>query len=136
VDTDRTTASASYNHAFAPETLSQTTFAWGRNRNEPGETLDALLLESTVVVQERHVFFGRLEWDEKDELFEEEDPLAGQIFEIGKASLGYRYDWGLGADWSIGLGGLVSAYDFPTELEPAYGSSPTSYMIFSRIRVH
>jgi hypothetical protein len=135
VDTDRTTASASYNHRFSPHTLSQTTLAWGRNRNEPGETLDAVLLEATLVAQERHVLFGRLEWTEKDELFEEEEPLAEQVFEVGKASLGYRYDWPLGAQWSIGLGGLASIYDFPAKLEPAYGSSPASYMIFSRIRV-
>ena len=135
VDTDRTTVSASYNLRLAPETLAQTTFGWGRNRNRPGETLDAWLLESTVVAGERHVLFGRLEWDEKDELFEEEEPLAGEIFEVGKASLGYRYDWPLGPDWAIGLGGLVSLYDLPGRLEPAYGSNPTSYMIFSRIRV-
>ncbi len=135
VDTDRTTASASYNHRFSPETISQTTLAWGRNRNDPGETLDALLLEATVVARDRHVLFGRLEWDEKDELFEDEEAHHGQIFEVGKLSLGYRHDWPLGDNWSIGLGGLASVYDFPGEIEPAYGSSPTSYMIFSRIRV-
>ena len=134
-DTDRTTASASYNYRWSKETLSQTTLAWGRNRSDPGPALDAFLLETTVVARDRHVLFGRLEWDEKDELFEEEEPLAHHIFEVGKATLGYRYDWPLDASWSIGLGALASAYDLPGALEPAYGSSPTSYMIFSRIRV-
>ena len=77
-----------------------------------------------------------MEQAEKDELFEEEEPLHGQTFEVAKLSLGYRHDWPLGDDWSIGLGGLVSLYDLPRALEPAYGSSPTSYMIFSRIRIH
>jgi hypothetical protein len=135
VDADRTTASVSYNHRFSPRTLSQTTLAWGRNRQRPGDTLDAILLEAALVSDERHVVFGRLEEAEKNELFEETEPLAGQVFEVGKGTLGYRYDVPFGDAWTVGLGALVSAYHLPTELHPAYGSSPVSYMIFSRIRL-
>jgi hypothetical protein len=41
----------------------------------------------------------------------------------------------VGDAWTVGLGALVSVYDLPTELHPVYGSSPVSYMVFSRIRL-
>jgi hypothetical protein len=135
VDTDRATASVSYNRRLSPRTLSQTTLAWGRNHNRPGETLDAVLLEAAVVRDERHVFFGRLERAEKDELFEHDEPLAGRVFDVGAATVGYRYDWTLGRQLTLGLGGLLTGYDLERELQGEYGQHPLSFMFSSRLRL-
>jgi len=37
--------------------------------------------------------------------------------------------------FKVGLGGLVSKYAVPDELHPVYGSSPTSFMVFARVRI-
>lgn len=132
VDQRRTTASATYNYPFADGNW-QTTVAWGRNDNSPGKTLDAFLLESAVS-WERHTFFGRAENVAKDELFEEPEPLAGRTFRVSKLSLGYVYDVPLGEHLAAGIGALGSAYSLPATLEPAYGASPVSFMLFARVK--
>jgi hypothetical protein len=35
----------------------------------------------------------------------------------------------------LGIGGLVSTYALPSELTPVYGRSPTSGMVFARMKV-
>src|SRR5262249_37947961 len=72
----RVTASATYNHPLRRGNW-QTTLAWGRDYNHPGQALDAFLLESAVNLG-RHTLFGRAETVQKDELFEAPSLLAGQ----------------------------------------------------------
>jgi uncharacterized cupredoxin-like copper-binding protein len=133
-DVDRTTASAIYHRNFASARW-QTTFAWGRNKPSHGEPTDAYLLESAVLLSRRHTFFGRLERADKNELFLEDDPLHGQTFRVGKLTVGYVHDFFAGKYFKLGVGGLVSGYSLPGELDAAYGSSPTSYMVFARIKL-
>jgi hypothetical protein len=135
IDVDRTTASASWNHSLGETWRSQTTLAWGRNHKQPGPTLDAWLLESAWHHEERDVFFGRFEATDKDELFDHDSPLHGEIFEVIKLSLGYRRDWDLAQHFRGGLGALGSVYALPSALEPHYGSSPLSFMIFGRVEL-
>ena len=132
-DQDRATASASYNLHFG-ENNWQTTLAWGRNYNQPGNVLDAILLESAVRLHDTHTFFGRLEYAEKDELLEAPDPLAGETFNVGKLSLGYIYDIPIADHLVFGLGGLGSVYALPNRLDAAYGD-PASYMVFARLKI-
>jgi hypothetical protein len=33
------------------------------------------------------------------------------------------------------VGGLVSKYSMPSELDPVYGSNPTSFMLFARVKI-
>lgn len=135
VDQRRTTASATYNLAYGTGDW-QTTLAWGRDRNEPGHTLDAYLLESAAS-HGRHTVFGRLENADKDELFglDPASPDYGRVFNVSKLSVGYAYAvpirWALGLD----VGGLVSKYALPTALHAEYGADPTSFMLFTRIRL-
>ncbi len=135
VDVDRATVSASWNRTVGDLWRSQTTLAWGRNQKRPGPTLDAWLLESSWRREERHVFFGRVEATDKDELFDHDSPLHGAIFEVAKLSLGYRRDWVLGEHFRGGMGALGSVYALPSELEPHYGSSPLSFMLFARVEL-
>jgi hypothetical protein len=129
----RTTASASYNLPIDKGNW-QTTLAWGRNNNNPGNTLDAFLLESTLAWQQ-HTFFGRVENAAKDELFQTPSALAGRIFNVDSLSLGYIYDIPVADHFSLGLGAMGTLDLLPSPIEPAYGVNPTSYMLFTRIKI-
>ena len=135
VNQRRTTASATYNRAYTRGDW-QTSFAWGRDVNGPGRTLDAFLLDSAASL-DRHTVFGRVENADKDELFDDEEanPLSGRSFNVSKFSLGYFYTVPVPRWAAADFGGLVSAYDLPSALTPAYGASPTSFMLFTRVKL-
>ena len=133
VDQHRITASATYNRPFAGGNW-QTTFAWGRNLNSPGRTLDGFLLESAVGIG-RHTVFARFENAQKDELFESPSPLAGQAFRVSELSLGYVFDLPLAKHVALGLGALGTVNIVPAAIKAAYGGSPTAYMPFLRLKL-
>jgi hypothetical protein len=133
-DVDRTTASAIY-HRDLGAAKWQTTFAWGRNAPSHGAAAAAYLLESAVALSKTHTFFARGERADKNELFLPGSPLAEQRFRVGKLSVGYVYDLPADGHFTLGVGGLVSRYSLPGELHPAYGASPTSYMLFARAKI-
>jgi uncharacterized cupredoxin-like copper-binding protein len=134
VDLTRTTASAMYNRQTSAGNW-QTTLAWGRNAKTGHEATDAYLLESAIAISGVHTFFGRAERAGKDELFPEGDPLADRTFTVGKLTLGYVYDIPVARHLKIGVGGLMSHYALPGDLEPSYGN-PTSYMVFARVKIN
>jgi len=76
----------------------------------------------------------RAERTDKNELFPAGGPLADRTFRAGKLSLGYVYDFPRDGHLKIGVGGLVSRYSLPSELESSYGN-PSSFMLFARVRV-
>lgn len=130
VDQIRTTASAMYNRVFGKNNW-QTTLALGQDDNRPGNRLNAALLESAVQLQNRHTFFGRAEYAQKDELFET-GPLTGRTFNVSKYSLGYIHEMTFPEHFKIGLGGLGSVYLLPSDLDTSYGDHPISFMLFLR----
>ncbi len=136
-DVTRTTASITYNLPLGPDRNWQSTLAWGRNDPSGGDhgvATDAFVLDSAIQLA-RWTVFGRLERVDKDELFgdDHDDPLAGRVFTVGKLTLGGYHSVPLGA-LALDVGGLVSKYALPRAIQPAYGSDPTSFMIFTRIR--
>jgi len=135
VDQHRTTASATYNLPLTVGTW-QSTLAWGRLQNDPGHTLDAWLGESAVSFGP-HTLFGRAEWAQKDELFDDDptNPLFRQVFDVSTLSVGYFYTLAIRGGIVADVGGLVSGYDLPAALKPYYGSSPTSFMLFTRFKL-
>lgn len=140
VDIRRTTASLTWNRPLGDGGAKgnwQTTFAWGRNTpaGHHGRRTDAFLVESGMTLG-RNTLFGRVENVDKDELFanDETNPLADRLFNVTKASLGYYRSIRVGR-LGLDLGGLVSRYALPRALRDSYGSSPTSFMLFSRIRL-
>ena len=78
--------------------------------------------------------FARAERAEKNELFLEGDPRAEQTFRVGKLSIGYVFDFARQQHWKLGVGGLVSRYRLPSELDEVYGN-PTSFMLFVRAKL-
>lgn len=134
LDQERITASVSYNLPLASGNW-QTTFAWGRNDKRPGDSTNALLLESALRWN-AHTVFGRAEHAEKDELFGEGHPLHHETFGVAKFSLGYVYDIPITQHIKLGVGAVASAYAFASELEPYYGSSPLSGTVFTRVKLY
>jgi len=133
-DVDRTTASVIYNRAFGANNW-QTTLALGRNAASHGTATNAYLLESAIRTSKTHTFFGRAERADKNELFLPGTVLAQETFRVGKLSLGYLYDFPSDSHFKFGIGGLVSRFSLPSELQSAYGSSPISYMLFGRVKI-
>jgi hypothetical protein len=133
VSVRRTTASASYN---APLALAwQTTLAWGRNAPSSGPPSNGWLLESQVRLTPMHTVFARLERVGKDELFLPGSELFGRTFVVNKLTLGYICDFVHWGALNLGLGGLISTYSYPAELNASYGYRPTSFMVFARARL-
>lgn len=130
----RTTASASYQRDVGGK-ASQTTIAWGRNRKDTGVSTDGYLLESAMHVTQNTTVFGRFEKVENDELFMEGEPLHGRVFNIRKLSLGLVHDLFNAGKAKFGVGALISRHWSPAELDPVYGASPSSYMIFVRAKL-
>jgi hypothetical protein len=133
VSIKRTTASVSHQYQFGSNNL-QSTLAWGRNRKQPGGSTDGWLFESALRVGEKYTFFGRVERVENGELFQEDEPLHGQVFKVGKLSLGGVYDFARFKHTKIGVGALVSRYAVPDALRSVYGKDPTSFMVFVRAK--
>lgn len=137
-DVRRTSASVTWNLPLGDRNW-QSTLAWGRNDpsgGDHGHTTDAFLLDSAVQLG-RWTVFGRAENVDKDELFGDEDrgdPLAGRVFNVSKLSLGGYHSAPIGKV-ALDLGGLVSKYDLPRDIQPRYGSNPTSFMLFARLRI-
>ncbi len=133
VSVRRTTASLSYNAPIGR--WWQTTLALGHNAPSLGDASDAWLLESAAAVTANATVFARYEHVAKDELFLPEQPLYGRTFTIQKLSLGCVYDFAHLAGIRLGLGALLSGYDFPAVLNSTYSSRPTSFMVFVRARL-
>jgi hypothetical protein len=132
-DVDRTTASAAFNRPL-PHGNWQTTFAWGRNARDPGQTTDSFLLESAVTLGERHTLFGRAEQQQNDELIGHGEDVVS-IGKIGKLSVGYIWDGVRAGSFRGGVGVLGSVARVPRELKGAYGDAPFSWMTFLRAKI-
>ena len=132
VDTWRSTASVCYNRP-RPNGAWQTTFAWGRNDRTDQEPQDAFLLESTLRTG-RHTVFARGEHVAKDELFDQA-PLALEIFNVQKLSVGYLVDVIQASHLDGGIGGLISFIGIPDTLTSTYGGHPVSFMVFARAQI-
>jgi hypothetical protein len=131
VNVDRFTASLMLNRA-ANGRLTQATFAWGQNREQPGNTLNAYLLESTAKIG-RSTWMTRIESVEKDHLFAPPDPRAATVYQVGKLSLGYGFDAWTRGPVRVVIGGLGSLSKVPGDLYSVYGGkNPLGGMVFVR----
>ena len=105
--------------------------AWGRNRNRPGLMLDGFAAEAAAEVRDSHTLFARVERVEKDELFPAGDPLAGRVFDVGKISAGYRFDFWHGPHLVTGAGALGSIIEVPEAARAAYGDHPLTHFVLT-----
>jgi hypothetical protein len=136
VNQDRVTASAIYDGTWGDTGRWESTLAWGQNRNQPGHTLDAFTAEGALQSGDRHTFFARVERVEKDELFLPPDNRAGQVFDVGELTGGYRYDFLRGEHSSVGIGAAGTLSFVPSEIHGDYGDTPASVLVFLRVALH
>ena len=128
INETRYTASATYLTKFDEHASLATTLAWGLKSLSDGTKLNGLLLESEYKPSDPWTIFGRIEWEENNELL----PASG-IARVSALSLGGIHDWRLAEHWKFGIGGLY-AFDFvPGPLKSAYGSDPRGAMAFMRV---
>ncbi len=132
VNQHRITASATYDRALS-NGIWETSVAWGQNRNQPGNRLNAFLAESALSLG-ANTIFGRAENADKDELLLPGSPLSEQVFNVSKFSIGYFRTLPTVAHLALDLGGLISTYALPLALDASYGSQPTSFMLFARVK--
>jgi len=135
VNQDRVTASAMYDGTWGDTGRWEGTLAWGQNRNRPGHTLNAFTAEGAFQSGDRHTFFARAERVEKDELFAEPNSRAGQVFDVGELTGGYRYDFFRGEHTAVGIGAAGMLSFVPTELHGDYGDTPASALLFLHVGV-
>lgn len=130
----RWSVSAIYTVPFAGAGWWSTTAAWGR-RSSPHGDLAAWVLESALKPAEAWTVFARAERVADDELVSD-GPLVGQVFTVGKVSLGAIHDWPVAAHLKVGLGGLYAWNFVPGALAPLYGEAgPRGAMAFIRFKI-
>jgi hypothetical protein len=142
VNENRISASVIYTRPFWDNNLWSTTLAWGRKMNNPGNTLDAFLVESAVIFKQTYTLFIRAERVAEVELLEDlpstfssETGALMPISMVNKLSLGGIYDFPVADHLKLGIGALMSKYSLPGDLKPLYGNDPTSYMVFLRLKL-
>lgn len=119
VDVVRTTASATYHHPFDGTSVWATTVAWGRNR-ESERGSNAMLLETTLALDDRHTWYGRVEAVGKSS-HDLAIPGADEQFTVAKLQGGYtRYLRAFGTV-QPGVGAGVSLGIVPEALKAQYG---------------
>lgn len=140
-DIRRTTASISYNKNFARGNWASS-LIWGRNHGQHnGETfnVNSYTAESTLNFQDLNYIYTRLELVDKNELLGHEEldqlGLAGHpSFRIGGYTFGAAREIWNTEKLSMAVGGDFTFYSKPPVLDALYGSNPTSYKFFIRLR--
>ena len=137
LDEERVSASAAYARTFEGGGRWAATASFARKMRSDGVELDAWLLETAVTPGALPLtMFARAESIETDELDSHGGHGHGEVFRVGKVSVGGVYDVPLSDTVSIGIGGLYSLNFVPEGLEHAYGErNPSGAMGFVRLTI-
>ena len=120
IDVNRTTASATYHRPMGPASVWASTIGVGHNAEHGGDATTALLLETSVAVAQRQVWYGRVELARKSGHDLDLDDRA--LFTVAKLQGGYTRYFAARNGWQPGAGGALSAGIVPPALEAVYGS--------------
>jgi hypothetical protein len=136
LDVMRLTASVGYTGRWRNRPLA-VTLAWGQNR-EGGSELDAYLVESTWAARTADVLYMRAELATKVIIGRGALHPVGfrhphQFSRVGALTGGYIRDLVTNRLGRFGVGGDVTGYRVPPNLEPSYGA-PLSFHAFLRWR--
>jgi hypothetical protein len=136
VDLSRFIASATYHERLGELGLWATTAAAG-HAVEKGLGTNALLIESSLSLRERHTLFGRAEWAEKvgHDLGIDAPQLEDRTFGLAAIAVGYTFHLPRLSGWLPGLGARGTLNFVPESLESFYGSrSPAGFTVFVNLR--
>jgi hypothetical protein len=133
-DENRITASAQYVKGDEQHSLAWTA-AFGQNRDVFGN-LEAYLLEGTKRAG-KHAIYTRIEYDYKDILDAGFHPIGIKHVHrqspVGALTLGYVRDVAAPSWGTFGIGGDITGYLVPVNLEDSYGA-PLSFHVFVHYR--
>jgi hypothetical protein len=134
VNTRRSTISATYIQPLEAGDW-QTTLAWGRRARRWNEPMTGYLIESIVRFRNSHAIFGTLEQVGSDDPARANAPSHQQFFKMNKLTVGYFHHVDMVAPARIDVGGFVSLHLVPSDRSASYGSTPTTYMMFVRVKL-
>jgi hypothetical protein len=116
---------------------------WGRNQSlNDGNIGNGYLFESTLhFLSSNHVWTRIENVDRTNELLLGENPLPPGFVEryfvrVQAYTAGYDRDVGHIPHLATAIGGQGMWYGVPNALRPDYGSRPTGFVFFLRVRVH
>jgi hypothetical protein len=118
IDVDRVTASAILHRQWGRGGIWANTIAWGYN-HESDRSSHALMLESSVTVDDRDAWFGRFEVVGKS-AHDLDVPGDGE-FEVARLQGGYTRYFNAWSGMKTGIGATVSAGVVPASLAAVYG---------------
>ena len=134
-DVIRATASIQYARPMQGSDWA-TSLIWGRNHDTfTQHNLNSYLLESVAPWRRKNFFTGRIELVDKDDLFGNQQDLAGRAFRIGAYTAGYTRDIGTFQKIETGIGANFSTYSMPDAIKPYYGNHPVAVNVFLRLRL-
>ena len=118
VDVTRVTASGTYHRLIGEGGIWASTAAWGRNAEE-GHATNALLLETSVTLDDRNAWHGRFEVAGKTA--HDLDVPGDETYTVSKLQGGYTRYLSAWRGWKPGVGVTASAGFVPSALESVYG---------------
>lgn len=143
-DEVRATASLEYIRPLSRTTSWAMSFIWGQDyKTENRRRSNSVTAETVIPFRQRNFLTGRYEWGQRDELFNNNPPLAAQLvaqtgqfaFPVNAFTIGYTRDIDLFRDVQTGLGANVSTYNIDSALQPYYGAHPWGVNILFRVRL-
>lgn len=143
-DVTRMTASVHHIQPRSNGNYWASSLIWARNyKTVSKHATHAVVAETVVPVRRNNFLTGRLEWSQRDELFEYDHDLAHEVqdrtgkraFNVAGLTLGYTRDFELVRNLQSGIGANVTAYAIDSALKPYYGNRPWGVNVFIRFRL-
>lgn len=144
-DVVRSTASVHYTKPIRRTLGWSSSLIWARNYKTIGRySTQAFLAETVVPVSRKNLLTARMEWSQRDELFEYDHDLAHRIFDetgrrahnVTALTAGYTRELGAVGALQAAAGFNLTVYSIATTLKPYYGSSPFGASVFLRLRLN
>lgn len=141
-DVLRVTASLQYSHPLKAGPWS-TSLIWGQNYKLVPRTYgNSYLLETALPLSKYNTFSGRMEFVDKDELFDNDPALreqlaktAGTSFLVQAYTAGYTRYLPLIRWLKTGIGANFTWYAIPDAIKPYYGDHPFGANMFLRVQL-
>jgi len=137
-DVTRTTASVLHSKGLGPQRYVTSAFVWGRNGHD-NENDDSFLAESSLQLN-RVAFYGRYENVRKSfeelslgQAFDEAPNTGPQHTNINLLTLGMNYRIAQYYQTDLVLGAQVTGFAIDKNMQPIYGQSPVSGLVYLRI---
>lgn len=143
-DVVRATVSLHHFVARAGRAAWATSLVWSRNyKTVEKRATQAVTMETSLAIRNHHLA-ARLEWSQRDELFDSDhgalaellhQTLAGRAYDVTALTLGYTRDWIAIENLRSGIGANVTLYGIAGALKPVYGDRPFGVNVFVRLRL-